>query len=208
LQKSKQIASINTEKKPRGRPKQFDFDDASERALALFWTQGFEGTSLADLSQALNMNRPSIYASFGNKDALFKITLNRYLNQQLKFIDTAISKASLEEVIDAIFEGEISLLSQFEPPRGCLLVQAAVTCSKQSESIKALLISERRAIEGKLRKRIQLAQLKKDFPMKQSPSLLAKSLMTIYEGISIEAASGSSKADLLNIAELSKKILS
>jgi hypothetical protein len=70
------------------------------------------------------------------------------------------------------------------------------------------LIQQRRAVETKLRKRIQLAQLKKDFPSQQSPSVVAKSMMMIYEGISIQAASGSAKKELINIAELSKKILS
>ena len=154
------------------------------------------------------MNRPSIYASFGNKDALFKLTLKRYLSNQLQFVDTAIAKPTLNEVVDLLFKSEIELLTKHETPRGCLLVQAAAACSKESESIKELLSSQRKAIEAKLRKRIQLAQLKKDFPMKQSPSVVAKSMMAIYEGISIQAASGSAKTELLNVAELSKKILS
>ena len=196
------------DKKSRGRPKKFDFEEASERALELFWTQGFEGTSISDLSEALNMNRPSIYASFGNKDTLFKLSLKRYTSNQLQFIDAAIAKPTLNEVVDMLFKSEIALLTEHEMPRGCLLVQAAASCSKESESMKELLNNQRKAIEAKLRKRIQLAQLKKDFSMQQSPSVLAKSIMAIYEGISIQAASGSAKAELLNVAELSKKILS
>lgn len=207
-QNSTHKPTVTKDKKSRGRPKKFDFEEASERALELFWTQGFEGTSLSNLSEALSMNRPSIYASFGNKDALFKLTLKRYLSNQLQFVDTAIAKPTLNEVVDLLFKSEIELLTKHETPRGCLLVQAAAACSKESESIKELLSSQRKAIEAKLRKRIQLAQLKKDFPMKQSPSVVAKSMMAIYEGISIQAASGSAKTELLNVAELSKKILS
>lgn len=207
-QNSTHKPSAIKDKKSRGRPKKFDFEEASERALELFWTQGFEGTSISDLSEALNMNRPSIYASFGNKDTLFKLSLKRYTSNQLQFIDAAIAKPTLNEVVDMLFKSEIALLTEHEMPRGCLLVQAAASCSKESESMKELLNNQRKAIEAKLRKRIQLAQLKKDFSMQQSPSVLAKSIMAIYEGISIQAASGSAKAELLNVAELSKKILS
>ena len=195
-------------RKSRGRPKKFDYDLACSQALELFWTRGYEGTSISDLSEALNMNRPSMYASFGNKETLFNITLSSYLQNQLGFVDIAIKKPTLSEVLDAFFIGQIDLLTRHEEPRGCLLVQAAASCSEESEPIKDLLIQQRKAVETKLRKRIQLAQLKKDFPTKQSPSVLAKSIMVIYEGISIQAASGSAKKELVNIAELSKKILS
>ena len=153
------------------------------------------------------MNKPSIYASLGNKEALFKLVLKNYLINQLAFIDQAIAKATLSEVIDALFKGEIALLTQQDTPRGCLLVQAA-SGSKQNTSINSLLVNARKAIEAKLRKRIQLAQLKKDFSTKDSPSVLAKSILVIYEGISTQAATGSSEIELLNVAELSKKILS
>ena len=202
------LSSTAIKKKSRGRPKKFDYEIASKQALELFWKQGFEGTSISDLSEALNMNRPSIYASFGNKHVLFESVLKKYIDDQLGFIDEAIAKDTLSEVFNSLFSHQISLLTQYEDPRGCLLVQAAASGSRNTEDVRELLAAQRKAIEAKLRKRIQLAQLKKDFPTKQSPSVLAKGMMAIYEGISIEAASGSSKAELLNIAELSKKILS
>lgn len=204
----KSIETSSIAKKSRGRPKKFDYEIASKQALELFWKQGFEGTSISDLSETLNMNRPSIYASFGNKHVLFETVLKKYMDNHLKFIDEAIAKDSLSEVFNTLFSHQISLLTQYEDPRGCLLVQAAASGSKGTQEIKELLTAQRKGIEAKLRKRIQLAQLKKDFPTKQSPSALAKGMMAIYEGISIEAASGSSKTELLNIAELSKKILS
>ena len=198
----------NSPKKQRGRPRQFVHEEAVSRALGLFWMQGYEGTSISELSETLQMNRPSMYASLGNKETLFNLALNYYLKHHLHFFEEAVSKSTLTEVVDTLWMGEISMLSQFETPRGCLITQAALSCGKGALPIKALLISKRNIMEAILTKRIELANLKRGFGVKPAAETLAKAIMTIYEGISIQAMSGSSKAELINIADLSKKILS
>ncbi len=193
------------EKRPRGRPQKFVNDDALHQAIEVFWTHGYEGTSLTNLTDALNMNRPSIYAAFGNKQALFSLSLQTYIDEQLAFVDEAIKQETLSEVLEMLFNKQIDLLT--EKKRGCMLVQAALSCGEETQEIKDELTEQRKVLEGKLRKRFQMAQLKKDTSSSESPAAAAKYIATIYQGISVQAASGATKKELTEVAELAKKVL-
>lgn len=197
----------NSSRKSRGRPLEFDPDETLNRAIEIFWTQGYEGTSLADLTHALGINRPSIYAYFGNKEMLFRLAAQKYADTHLSFIDEAIKQTTLNEVFTMLLEEEVHLLTANEAPRGCMLVSAAISSSPKIAAIKALLINHRKSLETKLRKRIQKAQLSQDEKVNGSPATLAKAMCTIYEGISTEAASGASRRELLEIIPLAKQML-
>ncbi len=193
------------EKRPRGRPQKFVNDDALHQAIEVFWTHGYEGTSLTNLTDALNMNRPSIYAAFGNKQALFSLSLQTYIDEQLAFVDEAVKQETLSEVIEMLFSKQIDLLT--EKKRGCMLVQAALSCGEETQEIKDELTEQRKVLEGKLRKRFQMAQLKKDTSSSESPAAAAKYIATLYQDISVQAASGATKKELTEVAELAKKVL-
>ncbi len=193
------------EKRPRGRPQKFVNEDALHQAIEVFWRHGYEGTSLTNLTDALNMNRPSIYAAFGNKQALFSLSLQTYIDKQLAFFDEAVKQETLSEVIEMLFSRQIDLLSKKK--RGCMLVQAALSCGEEAQSIKDELTEQRKVLEGKLRKRFQMAQLKKDTSSSESPAAAAKYIATIYQGISVQAASGATKKELIEVAELARKAL-
>ena len=199
------LTEKSEEKRPRGRPQKFVNDDALHQAIEVFWMHGYEGTSLSNLTNALNMNRPSIYAAFGNKHELFSLSLQTYIDEQLAFVDEAIKQETLSEVIEMLFNKQIDLLS--EKKRGCMLVQAALSCGEESQAIKDELTEQRRTLEGKLRKRFQMAQLKKDTSSSESPAAAAKYIATIYQGLSVQAASGATKKELTEVAELAKKVL-
>lgn len=153
------------------------------------------------------MNRPSMYASFGNKEALFRIALDLYLTKHFNFFEVALSKPTLEEVLETLLEEEIALLTRFEEPRGCLLIQSALTCGVEAKSIKRLLFTKREAMEAAIAKRVELTQIQRLFLMKQSPHALAKAIMAMYEGISIQAASGGTQTELRELIPLFKKVL-
>jgi len=194
------------EKRPRGRPQKFVNNDALHQAIEVFWTHGYEGTSLTNLTEALSMNRPSIYAAFGNKQALFSLSLKTYIDEQLSFIDDAVKQETLSEVIEMLFNKQIDLLT--EKKRGCMLVQAALSCGEETQEIKDELTEQRKVLEGKLRKRFQMAQLKKDSSSSESPAAAAKYISTIYQGLSVQATSGATKKELIEVVELAKKALS
>ena len=194
------------EKRPRGRPQKFVNDDALHQAIEVFWAHGYEGTSLTNLTDALNMNRPSIYAAFGNKQTLFSLSLQTYIDEQLVFVDEAVKQETLSEVIEMLFSKQIDLLTKKK--RGCMLVQAALSCGEETQAIKDELTEQRKLLEGKLRKRFQRAQLKKDTSSSESPAAAAKYITTIYQGLSVQAASGATKKELIEVAELARKALS
>ena len=188
-----------TEKKSRGRPLAFDRDHARDIALRLFWSQGYEGTSISDLTEAIGINRPSLYASFGNKENLFKICTESYLAQELSFVDEAMKEKNFSDALEKLFEHEIKLIAN---NKGCLLINAALTCHPENEAIKSLLADYRKALEGKIRKRTQQAQLKKEVATSESPNTIAKYIASLYQGLSIQATDGASSKELQEVIKM------
>ena len=118
-----------------GRQRAFDKDDALKKAMELFWLKGYSGTSLSDLTEAMGINKPSLYAAFGNKEALFVNALNQYVNDYGvphfdKLLDT---NSSLRERLEAYLESIAEMLSDPQLPGGCFV--ASSTCEARSECL-------------------------------------------------------------------------
>src|ERR1700722_19683823 len=94
---------------PSGRTRQFDTEEALARALAVFWARGYEGATLAELTAAMGINRPSLYAAFGNKEQLFRKALEHYQTGPLSFLTEPRNKPPARAVVQAIFSGFLSL---------------------------------------------------------------------------------------------------
>src|SRR2546429_1207038 len=109
-----------------GRPRAFDTDVALERAMHVFWAKGYEGASLSNLTRAMRINRPSLYAAFGNKEQLFSKVLDRYMNGPLAFFGNALAAPKARDVIEQIFLGAAKMAGDPRIPAGCLMVQGAV----------------------------------------------------------------------------------
>src|SRR5215469_12846659 len=124
------ISIVKTKKisRPRGRPRSFDVEKALDRALEVFWRKGYEGATLSDLTGAMGINRPSLYAAFGNKEALFRKALDRYIEGPAQYVAAALERRTAREVALALLEGLIQLLTDPHYPGGCLIVQCALTC--------------------------------------------------------------------------------
>src|SRR4029079_14077782 len=112
----------------RGRPRAFDPDAALDQAMRVFWAKGYEGTSLSNLTQAMRINRPSLYAAFGNKEQLFRKVLDRYMNGPVAWFGKALGAAKARDVIEQIFLGAANMPSDPRSPAGCLVVQGALAC--------------------------------------------------------------------------------
>lgn len=201
------MMELALQKRP-GRPYQFEHTKALNVALELFWKFGFEGTSLNDLTAAMGINRPSLYGAFGNKVALFDLCIKTYVEQHLGFIDEAIEKPSLTETFEHMFQSQIELMTKGEANKGCFIVQGILNCAEEHIEVKQSLIDVRKTIEGKLRKRIQMAQMKKEIESGISPAAFAKTVTTLYTGLSVQAVSGATKKELQEVANLAKKLLS
>src|SRR6266568_8148145 len=88
-----------------GRPRAFDVDLALDRALHVFWDKGYEGTSLSDLTKVMRINRPSLYAAFGNKEQLFRKVLDRYMDGPVAYFGRALAAPRARDVVEQIFFG-------------------------------------------------------------------------------------------------------
>ncbi|MFA7351161.1 MAG: TetR/AcrR family transcriptional regulator [Methylotenera sp.] len=188
--------------KPRGRPVAFDQDKALENALHVFWSRGYEGASMSELVEALGINKPSIYAAFGNKEALFQKVLEKYISGPAGFISKALNEPTAKLVAEKFLTGAVEFFSDESHPSGCMVVQGALSCGQGADFIQSELISRRRQLEEHIKNRFDLAIVKGDLPKSANTANLAKYLTTLHQGLSVQATSGASKAELLAVIEL------
>src|SRR6202140_4309582 len=105
-----------------GRPRSFDIDGALDRALHVFWRKGYEGASLSDLTKAAGVNRPSLYAAFGDKEALFHKALDRYLSGPAAYTQEALKEPTARAVVERLLRGAADLNAAPRNPGRCLVV--------------------------------------------------------------------------------------
>ncbi|WP_198780729.1 MULTISPECIES: TetR/AcrR family transcriptional regulator [Shewanella] len=185
-----------------GRPRAFDTNDALAKALEVFWRKGFEGTSLTDLTQAMGINKPSLYAAFGNKEQLFLKAIELYEQRPCAFFYPALEQKTAYQVVESMLLGAASSLADTSHPQGCLIVQGALTCSEAGEAIKETLINRRRDGELALCERLQRAKDEGDLPETADPLLLARYIGTVLQGMAVQATNGICSQELHQVAEL------
>jgi len=187
-------------RKPTGRPRSFDLDEALDAATQVFWTKGYEGASLTDLTHAMGINRPSLYAAFGNKETLFHKTLARYAEGRAAHVHEALKQPTARAVAEHLLRGAADLLTDPRHPTGCLMVQGALACGEDADCIRQALVSRRVAVEAALRRRFQRAKAEGDLAADTKPADLSRYVMTIAQGMAVQATGGASRADLQRVA--------
>ena len=186
----------------RGRPLGFDPEEALDRALQVFWRQGFEGTSLTDLTRAMGINRPSLYATFGNKDALFRKVLARYASGPASYVKIALAEPTARKVVEKLLMNATCDPTSAHSPRGCLVVQGALACGKESAGVQRDLTAFREAGVAAIRERFIRAKREGDLPAESNPADLARYVGTLLHGLAVESASGATSAELRRVARL------
>ena len=190
-----------------GRPRSFDIDGALDRALQVFWRKGYEGASLSDLTKAVGVNRPSLYAAFGGKEALFRKALDRYLNGPAAYTQEALKEPTARAVVERLLQGAADLNTAPRNPGGCLMVQGALVSGDAGDSIRQELVACRAAGEAALRRRFQRAKSERDLPADTDPADLARYLATIIYGMAVQAAGGCSRDKLQHVVEMTLRTL-
>jgi AcrR family transcriptional regulator len=186
----------------RGRPRTFCTEQALDAAMKVFWRKGYEGTTLPDLERAIGVNRPSLYAAFGNKQALFRKVIERYGEGPACFVREAVELPTARQVVQHILSGSIDLVTNPKNPGGCLAVQGALVCGDEATAARKQLASMRAAGEELLRRRFERAKADGDLPRGTTPADLARYVVTVMHGISVEAAGGASRRALQRVADL------
>jgi AcrR family transcriptional regulator len=186
----------------RGRPRGFDCDQVLDRALQVFWRKGYEGASLAELTKAMGINRPSLYAAFGDKEALFRKALDRYETGPVRYFQEALQASTSREVAERLLYGTAEVVADGSHPAGCLLVQGALAAGDEAEPVRRELAVRRGASMEAIRRRLQRARREGDLPAGADPAGLARYLATILHGMAVQAAGGASANDLRRVAEI------
>ncbi len=176
--------------------------DVLDRALRVFWRRGYEGATLPDLTAAMGINRPSLYAAFGSKEELFRKALDRYVEGPAAFVREALNEPTARAVAERLLGGTIDLVTDRRNPRGCLIVQGALACGETAESVRREVAARRVAGEVAVRQRFERARADGDLPAEADAADLARYVVTVMRGMAVQAAGGASREDLRRVAEL------
>lgn len=180
----------------KGRPREFDVDEALSAALRVFWTRGYEGASLTDLTEAMGITRPSLYAAFGNKEALFRKALDLYEREKLAYMRQALEAPTAREVAERLLVGALEMQSQECEPKGCLRVIGSVACGVEAESIRAEVIARRASSTKALIDRFERAKAEGDLPADTDVQGLTSYLTALLQGLALQAGSGATRGEL------------
>jgi AcrR family transcriptional regulator len=186
---------------PRGRPREFSVDEALAQALRVFWTKGYEGASMTDLTEAMGITRPSLYAAFGNKEELFKKTLDLYERDKLAYVRAALEAPTARGVAERFLQGALEMQTTGSDPRGCLGVISSTACGSEAESIRAEVIQRRASSDAAMRERFRRAKAEGDFPDHVDPDAIVSYLGAVVQGLCIQAGNGASADELRRLVE-------
>ena len=187
----------------RGRPREFCVDAALAAALGVFWANGYEGASMAALTAAMGITKPSLYAAFGNKEQLFHKALDLYEREKLAYTREALRQPTARAVAEHIMRGAIDAQTSSGDPRGCLGVVCMSPCGAEADSIKAEVLKRRESSAAALLERFRQARLDGDLPDRVEPEALAQYLFTILQGMAVQAGAGASRAELESVVATS-----
>lgn len=188
---------------PKGRPREFCVDDALAKALGVFWAKGYEGASMADLTEAMGITKPSLYAAFGNKEALFHKALDLYEAEKLEYMRAALAQPTARKVAEHILRGAVEAQTSTCDPKGCLGVISATACSAGGGSIREDVMKRRASSQAALLERFAQARREGDLPDHVEPEAIAQYLFAILQGMAVQAGAGATRAELDRVVDTS-----
>lgn len=185
----------------KGRPREFDVDEALAAALRVFWTKGYEGASLNDLTEAMGIMKPSLYAAFGNKESLFRKALDLYEREKLAYVGEALEAPTSRGVAERLLRGALAMQTSDCQPKGCMRILSSVSCGPEAESIRADLMERRQSSQRALCERMRRAKDEGDLPEGTDVDGLCAYLGAILGGMAVQAQSGAPQEQLESLVD-------
>ncbi|GAA1990236.1 TetR/AcrR family transcriptional regulator [Catenulispora subtropica] len=185
----------------RGRPREFDLDDALDKAIDVFWKQGYGGTSLSDLTEAMGISRPSLYSAFGNKEQTFKAAVERYARVDMAYVDDALSAPTAYETVSRYLRSNADAVTTPGKPAGCLSIQGGLSAGPDDDRVVRYLADRRADGERRFADRFARAIADGGLPASEDAADLAKYVSTVSAGLAVQAAAGVSREELHRVVD-------
>ncbi len=164
--------------------------------------RGYDGASLAELTEAMGITKPSLYGCFGNKEALFHKALDLYERDKLNYMRSALEEPTARAVAERLWRGTLAIQTGGSDPRACLGVMSMVACTTQAESIKGEVVRRQASSNKALAERFTRARNEGDLPVHLAPDALASFVLAIMQGMGVQAGAGSSAEQLEQLVNI------
>ena len=173
--------------------------------MIVFWTKGYEGASLSDLTEAMGINRPSLYAAYGNKQELFRKALERYGEGPSSYEREALAHATARDVAESLLRGAADVQTDPNTPAGCLATLGTTYCADDSSPVGKMLIASRLAGHAAIRERLERSRAEGDLPADADPKALTHYIGAVVCGMAVLAASGATREELERVIQLAMR---
>jgi len=184
------------DRRGRGRPRGFEEHEALDRAIRVFWEHGYEGASMSELTEAMGINKPSLYAAFGSKEGLFRRALARYRDTYVAYAAATLEQPTAYDVTETYLRAAVNALTGSGHPPGCLSIQGGLSCAQANSGISEFLAEYRAVFEDALAQRLARAAKEGDLAPATDTAALARFVATLGQGLAVHAAAGVSREDL------------
>jgi AcrR family transcriptional regulator len=181
------------------RPREFDENHVLQKALYLFWDNGYEATSLSDLLEATGLTKSSLYKAFESKEGLFRRVVDVYEREHLGFRNFALSKPTPRLITESLLKGTVRLHTGDNTPPGCLITLAVLACSAEARPLSKELAASRSHFERRLRDRFESVKDVGPLPEGMTSNEAAALLSTLVQGLAVQAKGGATRRQLFQV---------
>lgn len=190
-----------------GRPRSFDRDAALHTAMLVFWERGYATTSTTDLSAAMGINPPSLYAAFTNKEQLFREAIELYERTESEASRRAMDEApTVREAVAVLLHESVDRFTAADKPRGCMIVHAASSCTTDHESVRDFALRCRARTKSTLKARLDAAVAGGE--LAGDTDRIAAFYTTFLNGLSLQARDGAERAQLHELVDMAMSVWS